>query len=252
MNKSETTVTIFKAISAAQGDFKTVEKTSLNPHFKSKFAPLDSIIEMLRPILPKHGLSFIQFTDTDDIGIIVETVIAHESGEWISGRLKMPATKQDPQGYGSALTYGRRYGLAAALGIVSDEDVDGDGNGESEKKAQPQQPQNQQSRTHQQPQKQPQSVGLTPSQQAYAKLQEWIDQASANKKKFPDQESFKSWFLDDNNTVLITQKQLLDASDTSAINRHFEHTMALLPKRVNGQQQEQPQQSNQQDLFGGR
>lgn len=139
MNKSETTVTIFKAISAAQGDFKTVEKTSLNPHFKSKFAPLDSIIEMLRPILPKHGLSFIQFTDTDDTGIIVETVIAHESGEWVSGRLKMPATKQDPQGYGSALTYGRRYGLAAALGIVSDEDVDGNGNGESEKKQQPQQ-----------------------------------------------------------------------------------------------------------------
>ena len=101
----------------------------------------------------------------------------------------------------------------------------------------------------QQPQKQPQSAGLTPSQQAYAKLQEWIDQASANKKKFPDQESFKSWFLDDNNTALITQKQLLDASDTSAINRHFEHTMALLPKRVNGQQQGQ---QNQQDLFGDR
>ena len=140
MNKSETTVTIFKAISAAQGDFKTVEKTSLNTHFKSKFAPLDSIIEMLRPILPKHGLSFIQFTDTDDTGIIVETVIAHESGEWVSGRLKMPATKQDPQGYGSALTYGRRYGLAAALGIVSDEDVDGNGNGEGEKKQQQQTP----------------------------------------------------------------------------------------------------------------
>ena len=246
MNKSETTVTIFKAISAAQGDFKTVEKTSLNPHFKSKFAPLDSIIEMLRPILPKHGLSFIQFTDTDDTGIIVETVIAHESGEWVSGRLKMPATKQDPQGYGSALTYGRRYGLAAALGIVSDEDVDGNGNGEGEKKPQTQ---NQQPKNQHQPQKKSQSSDLTPSQQAYAKLQEWIDQASANKKKFPDQESFKSWFLDDNNVALVTQKQLLDASDTSAINRHFEHTMSLLPKRVNGQQQ---WQQNQQDLFGGR
>lgn len=127
MNCSTTTTTIFKSIATAQGEFKTVEKSASNPHFKSKFAPLDNIIEMLRPVLPKHGLSFLQFTDTDETGIIVETVIAHESGEWVSGRLRMPAVKQDPQGYGSALTYGRRYGLAAAFGIVSDEDVDGNG-----------------------------------------------------------------------------------------------------------------------------
>ncbi len=118
---------LFKAISAAQGEFTTVEKGKDNPFFKSKYAPLDSIIEMVRPILAKHGLSVIQFTDIPEAGngVIVETVITHSSGEYISGRLLMPVTKVDPQGAGSALTYGRRYGLAAALGIVSDEDVDG-------------------------------------------------------------------------------------------------------------------------------
>lgn len=80
---------------------------------------------------------------------------------------------------------------------------------------------------------------LTPSQQAYAKLQGWIDQASANKSKFPDQEAFRNWFLDDNNKALVSQKQLLDASDMSAINRHFEQTKTLLPQRKNGQGQDQ-------------
>jgi hypothetical protein len=124
---------LFKAISAAQGEFTTVEKNGKNPHFNSKFAPLDSIIEMVRPILPRHGLSAIQFTEIEPGGIVVETVISHDSGQYISGRLFMPAVKQDPQGYGSALTYGRRYALAAALGIVSDEDVDGN-HGDGDKK----------------------------------------------------------------------------------------------------------------------
>lgn len=127
MNVTEERSALFKAIAAAQGEFTTVEKNAKNPHFNSKFAPLDSIIEMIRPILPKHGLSVVQFTDLPESGggVIIETVITHESGQFISGRLYMPTVKQDPQGYGSAITYGRRYALGAALGIVSDEDVDG-------------------------------------------------------------------------------------------------------------------------------
>lgn len=127
MKTSENTADLFKALAAAQGEFTTVEKNAKNPHFNSKFAPLDSIIEMIRPILPKHGLSVVQFTDLPESGngIIIETVITHETGQYISGRLYMPTVKQDPQGYGSSITYGRRYSLGAALGIVSDEDVDG-------------------------------------------------------------------------------------------------------------------------------
>lgn len=127
MKVTEECKELFEAIAAAQGEFTTVEKNASNPHFKSKFAPLDSIIEMIRPILPKHGLSVTQHCDIPETGagIIVETVIAHKSGQYISSRLFMPVVKQDPQGYGSSITYGRRYALGAALGIVSDEDVDG-------------------------------------------------------------------------------------------------------------------------------
>lgn len=127
MQISEEKAELFKAMAAAQGEFTTVEKGKDNPFFKSKYAPLDAIIEMIRPILPKHGLSVIQFTDVPESGngVIVETIITHSSGQFISGKLLMPLAKVDPQGAGSALTYGRRYGLAAALGIVSDEDVDG-------------------------------------------------------------------------------------------------------------------------------
>lgn len=121
---------LFTAMAKAQGEFTTVEKGKDNPFFKSKYAPLDSIIEMIRPILAAHGLSVMQFTDIPEsgTGVIIETVIAHSTGQYVSGRLLMPMAKVDPQGAGSSITYGRRYALAAALGIVSDEDVDGNGN----------------------------------------------------------------------------------------------------------------------------
>ena len=117
---------LFKAVSQAQGEFSTVEKNGTNPHFNSKFAPLDSIIEMIRPILTKYGLAVMQHCDIPDgPGIIIETMISHESGQYLTNRLFTPVVKNDPQGYGSAITYARRYALGATLGIVSDEDVDG-------------------------------------------------------------------------------------------------------------------------------
>lgn len=145
MNVTDDRKELFLALSRAQGEFTTVEKNAKNPHFNSKFAPLDSIIEMIRPILPKHGLSVVQFTDLPESGggVIIETVITHESGQYISGKLYMPTVKQDPQGYGSAISYGRRYALGAALGIVSDEDVDGN-QGEAPKRQQAAKPAQQQ------------------------------------------------------------------------------------------------------------
>jgi hypothetical protein len=130
---------LFTAISDAQGEFTTVEKNATNPHFRSKFAPLDSLVEMTRPILKKYGLSVMQLCDIPEsgTGIIIETVIGHDSGQYICSKLFMPAMKADPQGYGASITYCRRYALAAALGLVSDEDVDGNqGGGDSGKKDQ--------------------------------------------------------------------------------------------------------------------
>lgn len=115
----------------AQRDFAPALKTSTNPHFKSKYADLAACVEAVIDALNTNGIAMIQRTHDDETGVTVETVFIHESGETIeSGRLHVPAAKNDPQGYGSALTYARRYSLMAACGIAPEDD---DGNSASSK-----------------------------------------------------------------------------------------------------------------------
>lgn len=229
MNISEGRSDLFAAISGAQAEFSTVVKNATNPHFKSKFAPLDTIIEMIRPILPKHGLAVMQFTDIAEAGIVVETVITHSSGQYISGALAMPVVKQDPQGYGSALTYGRRYALAAALGIVSDEDVDGNGTEKTKGGEQPPQPQKQQTRPgHQAQQPQPAAVNLDQSRAACDKIMTWIEAVAG---KVDSSKKLSDWFLNDDNAPLVSEKTKLNSTDLSAINRHFEATRKMLDQK---------------------
>ena len=115
----------------AQRDFAPALKTSTNPHFKSKYADLAACVEAVIDALNTNGIAMIQRTHDDQTGVTVETVFIHESGETIeSGRLHVPAAKNDPQGYGSALTYARRYSLMAACGIAPEDD---DGNSASSK-----------------------------------------------------------------------------------------------------------------------
>jgi hypothetical protein len=102
----------------------TAPKDGNNPHFKSKYATLQSIAETAKPILQKHGLAICQTFETACDGVSIITSLVHESGEYITGSLFLKPTKNDPQGYGSAITYGRRYAMAAILGIVADEDDD--------------------------------------------------------------------------------------------------------------------------------
>jgi hypothetical protein len=102
----------------------TAPKDGNNPHFKSKYATLQSIAETAKPILKKHGLAICQTFETACDGVSIITSLVHESGEYITGSLFLKPTKNDPQGYGSAITYGRRYAMAAILGIVADEDDD--------------------------------------------------------------------------------------------------------------------------------
>lgn len=131
MKHSESIANIAAALVAAQADIKAVGKDSVNPHFKSKFASLDSIIDMVRPALSKHGLAIVQgatLPESHDgvlIGFTVETMLVHKSGEWITNGAVLPMVKADPQGAGAAMTYGRRYSLAALLSISTDEDDDG-------------------------------------------------------------------------------------------------------------------------------
>jgi hypothetical protein len=117
---------IAKALVAAQKEFGPALKTNTNPHFRSKYADLSACVEAVIDALNSNNIMLMQNTHESDSGVIVETIFLHESGESISnGRLHVPAAKNDPQGYGSALTYARRYSLMAACGIAPEDD---DGN----------------------------------------------------------------------------------------------------------------------------
>lgn len=114
----------------AQVGFGPALKTSTNPHFKSRYADLSACIEAVIDSLNKNGIGLMQFSHESESGVTIETIFVHTSGETMSaGKLHVPASKQDPQGYGSALTYARRYSLMAACGIAPEDD---DGNAAKE------------------------------------------------------------------------------------------------------------------------
>lgn len=117
---------IASALVKAQKAFGPALKTSTNPHFKSRYADLSACVEAVIDALNSNGIAMLQQCHDSDSGVTVETVFLHESGEsWSAGKLHVPALKNDPQAYGSALTYARRYSLMAACGIAPEDD---DGN----------------------------------------------------------------------------------------------------------------------------
>lgn len=120
---------ISTAMVKAQKEFGPALKTSTNPHFRSRYADLSACVEAVIDALNNNGIALVQKCHESDTGVNVETLLLHESGESLScGVLHVPASKQDPQGYGSALTYARRYSLMAACGIAPEDD---DGNAAS-------------------------------------------------------------------------------------------------------------------------
>jgi len=133
MQKSESIAALAAALAKAQGAMKGAVKDSANPFFKSKYADLASVVEAIRVAFSANGLSYIQTVEPSDKDEVrVETTILHSSGEWIAcGVLSLPVSKSDAQGYGSALTYARRYSLSAATGVAPEDD---DGNAASSAK----------------------------------------------------------------------------------------------------------------------
>ena len=124
---------IAAAFVKSQKAFGPALKSSTNPHFRSKYADLSACIEAVIDSLNANGIGLLQRTYECKDGVMVETVFVHESGEVLEGGLlHVPATKQDAQGYGSALTYARRYSLMAACGLAPEDD---DGNAASAKKS---------------------------------------------------------------------------------------------------------------------
>ena len=121
--KSEQINELAAALSKVQGNLTHAAKSSDNPFFRSKYADLASVWETCRKLLADNGLSIVQLPDgLEDNCLILDTTMMHSSGQWISSRMKMPLAKSDPQGFGSALTYARRYALAAIVGVYQDDD----------------------------------------------------------------------------------------------------------------------------------
>jgi hypothetical protein len=114
---------IYSALVKAQKNFGPALKSSTNPHFRSKYADLSACIEAVVGSLNDNGVMLMQVTHEVENGVMIETLFLHESGEQMSaGKLFMPATKFDAQGFGSALSYARRYSLMAACGIAPEDD----------------------------------------------------------------------------------------------------------------------------------
>lgn len=116
------------ALAKAQGKITGALKDSANPFFKSKYADLASVWDACRAALSENELAVIQTTESDDSGVFVTTTLAHSSGQWVRSRLRLTPKDGTPQGMGSAITYGRRYALAAIVGVAQ---VDDDGNAAS-------------------------------------------------------------------------------------------------------------------------
>jgi len=124
MNRSDTIIEFAKALSAAQADIGGALKSSENPFFKSSYADLASVWDACREPLTKNGLSVIQSPSAEGNIVSVETVLMHASGEWVSCELTTQIKDMNPQAVGTGITYLRRYGLAAMVGIAQ---VDDDG-----------------------------------------------------------------------------------------------------------------------------
>jgi hypothetical protein len=132
VTSSETTKYLAPALVAAHKALKPISKDGKNPAFRSRYATLDGIMETVRPALAAHGLAVVQgvvHPETGEggrlVGIMVETRLIHTSGEWLASVVPVPVAKGDAHGLGSALSYGRRYGISALLALSTDEDDDG-------------------------------------------------------------------------------------------------------------------------------
>lgn len=126
MKTSENIIEISKAMNLAQREMRPAIKDSTNPHFRSKYSDLASVMDAIREPIGNNGLSIWQDATLEEMGVSVTTRIVHVSGQWVEfGPLTIPIGKKDAHAVGSACSYGKRYALCAALGVVSDDDDDG-------------------------------------------------------------------------------------------------------------------------------
>lgn len=122
MKLSETFDKILPSLHKARSQFVKVKKDKQNSHLKNKYATLDSVLDTITPALTENHLMIMQDAQKVENSIRVETTVLHISGQWAKFYFDIPIVKNDPQGVGSAFTYGRRYALAAAFGLSQADD----------------------------------------------------------------------------------------------------------------------------------
>lgn len=127
MNQSESIDQLAAALALVQAEIEQPKKTATNPHFRNKYAPLGEVLRVALACLPKHGLSISQgCAPVAGQYVNVTTTMMHKSGQWCRHECVMPLEKATAQAVGSAMTYGRRYGLEAILGLDGQDDDDGE------------------------------------------------------------------------------------------------------------------------------
>jgi hypothetical protein len=109
-----------EALSKAQSEMKGAKKSSQG--YNWKYADLHTVITASFPYLTKYGLSIVQGSNKDKDGFHITTTLLHSSGQWMRSWLKIPVEKLTAQQIGTAVTYGRRYGMAAMVGIAQHDD----------------------------------------------------------------------------------------------------------------------------------
>lgn len=123
MQKSDDISLLSAALVKAQPMVEGAKKDSFNPGFKSKYADLESVWEAVRPALEANDLAITQFPDQTVAGLpALTTILVHKSGQWICGTYPLISAKADPQGFMSALTYGRRGGISSVMGVLAEDD----------------------------------------------------------------------------------------------------------------------------------
>lgn len=126
MRKSESINELVTALTKAQANLRGVHKDAKNPHFKSDYSSLAAVTDAVRPVLAAEGLALVQGTEQREDGTYLSTLLAHTSGQWLESDARLNPVKADPQGFGSAITYWRRYQALAICGIAPvDDDDDG-------------------------------------------------------------------------------------------------------------------------------
>jgi len=127
--RSEQLDKLAPALCKAQGIIEAASKNAENPHFRKKYADIGAIWDAVRKPITDNGLCIIQEPQSANGKVVLVTTLLHSSGQYIRSSISMPVVKQDPQGYGSAITYARRYSLQSIVGISAEDD---DGNAASQ------------------------------------------------------------------------------------------------------------------------